>query len=329
MVRLLGILTLVLAEVVGAMPVAAQGYHRDSSLRRHLEGGGRSLVPGTGAVGTSGCPATLMLELRPRPIPGLSYRNGPPARDIPPRPLTVHLPVYPTAMPSYQPIAPDGVSQIFPPAYRKVAVAEFSVAVGYGSVAAWYRRTLPRCGLWLDVETPLQRHGGFPFAGLGFFSRDGLRMLSLTFRPVTPGLTLVRYDMQALDLPPRPADSFLHGPFVRVSVLYQSSGVLPSSQRTLCFTVTWPATIARLVAAVNRPAQIFVSGLGGGGGVVFSESAVLTFVRADGGARRVRVGGVLIRLIVGHTRPLDDSSGLLRVVDRLVAHRCGHARTCA
>ncbi len=177
---------------------------------------------------------------------------------------------------------------------------------------------------------PLQQHGGLQYAGLFFTSRQGLHWLSLTFRPISSRLTLVRYVLQTLDLPPRPAASFLRGPFVRVSVFYRSVGVVPAMNRTYHFTITWPATIARLVTAVNGPTRISVGYMGGGGAVVMTESADLSFVRTDGMARQVRVGGSLNTVVVGRTRPLDDTNGnALRLVDRIVALRCRGIHACA
>ncbi|HEX6508395.1 MAG TPA: hypothetical protein VF221_12245 [Chloroflexota bacterium] len=275
------------------------------------------------------CSATLTLLLQPGPIPGAASRNGATAGDIPPNPLIEHLPLYPTATRATLPISAAALFQIFPPAYRKVAMASFRVPAGYRDLSDWYRPSMAACGLSVDGEEPLQRPAGVLFAGLSFTSRDGLRRISLLFRPLSPRLTVVQYLAQALDLPPRPARSLLRGPFKRVSVFYQSRGVIPTSQHTYRFTITWPATIARLVTAVNRPTQIAVSGLGSGGTVVFTETAVLSFVRPDGGARRVQVGGTLGYLIVGRTRAVVDSGGMLmKLVDRIVTQRCRHAQTC-
>ena len=58
--------------------------------------------------------------------------------------------------------------------------------------------------------------------------------------------------------------------------------------------------------------------------------AVLSFVRADGGIRRVSVGGAIDRIVVGHTRPLEDKNFRVeRLVDRLVHARCHPAQGCS
>jgi len=206
---------------------------------------------------------------------------------------------------------------------------EFAIPAGYARASNWYRRSLASCGFFVTSEAPLQQHGGPPYTGLFFTSRDGLRWPALIFRPVSPHLTLARYVVQALDLPPRPAASFLRGPFLRVAVLYRSAGALPSMNHVYRFTITWPATIARLVAAVNRLTRIAVSGLGVGGTVIMTERAVLSFVRTDGGARLVTVGGMLDEVVVGRTRPLEDTDGaVMRLVHRIVVRRCQTSHAC-
>lgn len=175
---------------------------------------------------------------------------------------------------------------------------------------------------------PLQQHGGPQFAGVGSTSPDWLNQLTLIFRPLSPTTTAVLYVAQTLDLPPRPASSFLQGPFTRVAVEYQSSGVLPHSNHRYRFTVTWPATITQVVAAINRPTRIWVP-VGAGGTVPFSESVKLSLVRRDGGVRSVTVGGVLHRLIVGRSRPLVDMNDrVLTLLTRIVQRRCLVVGTC-
>jgi hypothetical protein len=148
------------------------------------------------------------------------------------------------------------------------------------------------------------------------------------FRPLAQRTTAVLYFAQTLDLPPRPAASYLRGPFTRVNVHYQSIGVLPKSNHRYNFTIVWPATIARLVAAINRPTRIWVL-IGSGGTVLFSESAELSFIRQDSGVRKVSVGGVLDRIIVGHTHPVADiNARVIKLVARIAHRRCRSAESC-
>ncbi len=275
----------------------------------------------------STAPAFLLV---PEPLKGPFARNGPVARDIPRGVLSLHFPVYPGIVRSTVTIPQFGDFDL-PPAYRKVATAEFAVAVGYAAVSAWYRATMPSCGLLLGADTPLQRHGGPAYAELSYASPDGLMLVHLTFRPLTERLTAVRYVVEALDLPPRPPASFLRGPFVRVGVDFQSFSSAPSFVHRYSFTITWPATTSRLVVAVNRLKRVYVPGLGmGGGGVIASSVTTLSFVREDGGIRRVRIGTLRGMAVVGHSRPLDAYSGnLFDVVRRIVAHRCSTASACA
>jgi hypothetical protein len=212
-----------------------------------------------------------------------------------------------------------------PQSYRKVASETFAVPAPYTRVSSWYRAMLRACGMPVESTGPLQ-HG---FASLSAVSLDGLRYLSLTIHPVSPHLTEVRYVVQVLSLPPRPAASYLHGPFVRAVVVYRSVGVVAASNHVYRFTITWPATIARLSAAINRPTRIFVPDMGGGGAVVFTERAVLSFMRADGGTRTVRVGGDLFTLKVGKTRKLMDwNDRVMKRVARITHRRCTQSNAC-
>ena len=285
----------------------------------------RQAAPTSGSCSTA--PAFLLV---PEPLPGPSARNGPTARDIPLGVLILHLPVYPGAVRSTVAIPQFGAFDV-PPAYRKVTTAEFAVAAGYATVSAWYRANMQSCGLLLGADTPLQRHGGPAYAALSFASPGGLTVATLTFRPLTAQLTAVRYVAEALDLPRRPLASFLNGPFVRVVVSYHSFSALPSLAHRYSFTITWPATISRLVLAVNRLRRVYVSGLGMGGGAIASSAVTtLSFVRTDGGMRRVRISTLRGTAVVGHSRALDAYSGnLFEVVEHIVAHRCSTASACA
>ncbi len=218
-----------------------------------------------------------------------------------------------------------------PPAYRKVAVAEFAAAASYAALSSWYRANMAACGLRVFGDAPLQRHGGPVYARLSLTSSDGLTLVNITFRPLTARLTVVRYVAEELDLPLRPPSSFLHGPFVRVAVSYHSFSSVPSLAHRFSFTITWPATISRLVRAVNGLNRVYVSDLGmGGGAIVSSAFTTLSFVRTDGGERRVRISTLRGTVVVGHSRALDAYGGnLFVVVGHIVAHRCSTASACA
>jgi hypothetical protein len=121
----------------------------------------------------------------------------------------------------------------------------------------------------------------------------------------------------------------LKGPFVRVVVHYTSSNAQPSANRAYTFTITAHSTIAQLVAAVNRPTQVWMKG-GSGGAVLSSQRAVLDFVRTDGGARVVVVQSITQQFQVGRTPPLRDTNGaLMKLVARIVTARCPAPATCA
>ena len=275
------------------------------------------------------CNAPLTLLLRPGLVPGPGAQNGPAARDIPPNLIVTHLPLYPTAALSTGHV-PLFNFQTLPPAYRKIAVIEFALPAGLRTAMGWYSRTMQVCGFAINRSGSFPRPGRPPLAALFFTSRDGLRSVSLTFLPISRNLTLVRYLVQVLDLPPRPAASVLHGPFVRVAVFYQSLGASQSMSHVYHFVIKWQPTIVQLVRSINRVTRIAVCCLSTGGAVVMTEWAVLSFVRADGGVRRVSVGGAIDRIVVGHTRPLEDTNFRVeRFIDRLVHARCRPTHGCS
>lgn len=278
------------------------------------------------STGTTPCFAPLTLVLHPGPVLGADDRGGRTARDIPPEPLILHLPLYPAATSSASRFSSRAIL-VFPPAYRKSASATFVVPAGYSRVSNWYRTHVSACGYENESVIPLQSQGGPQYAGLELVSHQGLTRLSLLFYPISPRLTRVLYVAQAIDSPPRPAASYLRGPFVRVSVFFRSIGIIKS--RTYRFTITWPATIARLVTAVNRITQVSVGSFGSGGVTLLTENAVLSFVRTDGGMRQVRIGGTLGTVVVGHSRTLVDSNGTLRrLVHRIVTLHCPGSQAC-
>jgi hypothetical protein len=276
------------------------------------------------------CSGGLELMLRPGPVPPAgAIWNKPPARDIPPGPVIERFPLYPGAVASRVALPPLPVIGALPPDYRKVARADFQVSAPYQMLSAWYRRNLAGCRFYAVEFVPLQRHGGAPYAGLGFDSPAGPSELTLIFRPLSTNLTGVLYFAQTLDLPPRPAASFLHGPFTRVRVDFRQSGGPTSGEYEDRFTIVWPATIVRLVKLINRPTRIWVVLPGGVGTPFFVQTATLSFQRRDGGVRKVFVGGAFDQLIVGHTRPLVDRHvRVLRLAARITHRRCPSAGVC-
>jgi hypothetical protein len=175
-----------------------------------------------------------------------------------------------------------------------------------------------------DGTEPLQRG----LAGLELISRDGLRRVSLTVQPHGSQTTRIRYVVQVLSLAPRPDDTLVHGKFVRADIvlhLYR-----PGRHRTSRYTITWPATISRLVTGIDAPTTNFdLNAAGGGGGVALSHAASLTLVRADGSIVHVYVRDIVPELIVNHTRPLfDPGYRVMRLLQRITHRRCSTRASC-
>jgi len=276
------------------------------------------------------CSNGLTLLLQPGAVPGQSSAsNGPPAKDIPPgRPL-IRLPLYPGATRSSVSFFYGGLDN-FLPNYRKSAVAEFAIPTSYSAVSAWYKLHLRACGFSLADELPLQHPSGHVVAAITARSRDELTVVNITYLPLTRNATAVKYVVEALDLPPRTPDSFLRGPFVQVVLSFHAYSAAPMYRRHVVLSITWPATISRLIESVNRLTRIAGFEMnGGGGGVICSSVTVLTFVRTDGGARRVRVRTIVGQVVVGHTRALDDTGGRVeRLIGHILAHRYHAGKLC-
>jgi hypothetical protein len=274
----------------------------------------------------SGCAAALVLDAAPGSIDTLVGHElaitPRAAADIPPGPVAVPLPLYPLARPSTRVIptfAPPLTSR-----YRKVASADFVTPASYGSVLTWYAPAFQRCGWLNDGTEPLQRG----LAGLELISRDGLRRVSLTVQPHGSQTTRIRYVVQVLALAPRPADTPVHGTFVRAEIVFHL--YRPGRHRTSRNTITWSATISRLVTAIDTPTTVFdLNAAGGGGGVALSHAASLTLVRADGSIVHVYVRDIVPELIVNHTRPLfDPDYRVMRLLQRITNHRCRTRDAC-
>jgi hypothetical protein len=277
----------------------------------------------------------LTLELRPGRVPGatIPIQLGKPAADIPPGPIAARLPLYAGSYPA----SPAGRTGgfILPASYRKVAVAGFSAEGSVDHIYSWYHDTLRACGFSIYGEATPGPHPTDRYLGLeAWFPQAAFPMslgeVGLTILREPAGTVRITYVVQALSLPPRPQASFLRGPFVRVGIVFHSRGLLPGANYVRRFTIIWQPTIARLVAAINRPGEIAVPGLGVGGVIVSSTSATLYFTRADGGVRPVQVDSVSVTLTVGHTRPLDDTDGkVMHLVARITTRRCPSTSTCA
>jgi hypothetical protein len=283
-------------------------------------------APNAGGSVPSGCVAPLLLDTVPGPINALIGHETSvtprPAADIPPGPAAVRLPLYPLARPSTRVI--PTLSPLLSSRYRKVASANFVASTAYRTVLAWYASAFQRCRWLNDGTEPLQRG----LAGLEFISRDGLQRVSLTVQPDGAQDTRIRYVVQVLALAPRPADTLVHGPFVRVEIVFHLYRA--HRNRTSRYTVTWPATISRLIAAIDAPTTVFdLNAAGPGGAVALSHAASVTLVRADGSTIHVYVRDIVPELIVNHTRPLfDPNYRVTRLLQRITHRRCPTPSAC-
>ncbi len=303
--------TVLVMVVLGWMPAA-----RPSAVLAFTSG----KVPQAG----SGCAASLTLLLTPGPgtVPDMDR----PAADIPRTPLVMHLPLYPEAVPSTYAMPLNGGMHI-PALYRKVAVAEYAVAVPLQIVQTWYAAALSRCGFRQYGFLSRQRQGGITYAGGDFVNASGVN-LQLTYRVVSRHLTAIRYVLQALDLPPRPKATYLHGPFVRVNVTVHMYSAVPTGNHFWRFTITWPATISRLVHSINSLKYVYPGPGCCGGVVVSSETATLSFVRPDRGTRLVALSSILDTVTIGRAGTLSEAVRVLPTVNAIAQRRCGMTSAC-
>ncbi len=202
-----------------------------------------ALALGVGAcAGRGASPGTLTLRL-----------SGT-AQGMPPGDVTVTVPVYPGARASNATFHVPCWSTPMTP-YVKTAQTAFRVAAADPTVQAWYGRAfagtgLPTAGSSMagsgDFSSVCLDYGGRPVYGPAGYQPE----VDVAFEKLSPHATLVVYHATAVVPPPREPSAYVApGAVARVDVTYRpwNWGARPPFQRT----ITDPATIAGLAAAVN------------------------------------------------------------------------------
>jgi hypothetical protein len=262
------------------------------------------------------CAAPLTLRLKP----GLRYGRtvALPGPDIPPGAVVIHVPLYPGAVPTTQRLVMPTFDYPATP-YLKAAIAEYLLPTDTVTAEEWYRQRFAPCGYTVTGTGESHDAHGHSSTGITFTSRSNANLtVQLSFEDVPHGGTLLLYVAEDVTVPPRPPGSYLPGDIVRVNVTYllpllQSGGV----QRRLHRTITSPAAIHRLVAALNALSHI-VPGrhtCPADNG----QSATLVFVRRNGRTVRVYDEPVCVGVVVGHFPPLiDDHDRVWATITALV-----------
>lgn len=267
-------------------------------------------------VNCSAATFTLHPGLHPAP-PNTHLAIAP---DIPRIAVHVSLPLFPQSAP----LSPFVGSPFFDyptDPYLQTAAAEYLTSDDPGTVQSWFSRVVPVCG-W--------KHSGSgsgnvaPFDQYLFFvSRANPELtVEFSFGPASSGGTDVAYAVEEVTYPPRPAASYLHGPFVKLRVAL-GSGVRLRTPRVSHLTVLDRRAISRLVSAINRLTGYHTDLPLCSGGGASSGPAWLSFVRRNGSVVHAFEGapGVCGGLAVNGVRWLIDTGSVWNQINALAGGR--------
>jgi len=165
---------------------------------------------------TGVCSTGLVLILHPG-LPA-SIKPGPPgiAGDIPRTPVTVSVPLYPGAR-SLARFVASAILEYPESPYLQTGVAEYQTAASVDTVQAWYRKAFAGCG-WRPGGS-MTTNASALTSGLTFVSTANSNLtMEMTFGDTPSGGAYIAYGAEEITYPPRPASSYLHGPFSEVRI---------------------------------------------------------------------------------------------------------------
>ncbi|MGH2444316.1 MAG: hypothetical protein ACRDFX_14265 [Chloroflexota bacterium] len=143
----------------------------------------------------------------------------------------------------------------------------------------------------------------------------------------TSGLAYIAYAAEDITYPPRPARSYLHGPFTRARIAMERRfGPLGSRPaRTVRITLIDRALIHRLVAAVNNVKGYRTAFGVCAGGFSRDGPAWISFVRPNGSVSHAFESGPggCGELAVNHVRGLLDRGAVWNQLLSFVSHAAG------
>jgi hypothetical protein len=242
-------------------------------------------------------------------------------RDIPPGPFTASVPLYPGATPLRHFVAlPIWTYPMTP--YLQTGVAEYRTKTDVATVESWYRSAFDNCG-WRSDGT-MSTNASIFDAGLNFASNANPHLeMYMTFGITATGGAYIAYAAEDVTLPPRPAASYLRGPFSEIRIAYSFNDYShpQTIHHIVHFSVRDRAAIRRFVLAINAITDVLAGTYKGGG--ITNGPAWLSFVRPDG--RVVHVWANVLSLQVNHTRTLHNSPRVWSLITGLVYHQ-GRAR---
>lgn len=239
------------------------------------------------AVPAAAC-SDITLQVAPGLNPPANSSLLTPAPDMPHGAFTVSLPLYPGAVA----ITPWPASHYFSfsaDPYLQTAGAEHRSSDSTEAARAWYTSRLRACG-WHSAGRWSSNATAFT-NGL-FFGSNTVPYLTLqmSFGSAPSGGAYIGYGVEWILYPPRPAGSYLHGPFRQLRIAPGRNRVQNGKvvQRAIHVTVSHRAAIHHLVSVINS--------LGGYHTVLptcfgpqpgRNSPARLAFVRPDGSVAHV------------------------------------------
>jgi len=276
-------------------------------------------TPPASAAGT--CTTGLSLILHPGlPAEGKQVPPGV-APDIPHRTVTVSVPVYPGAQRTIRFVASPPLFGYPANPYLQTGMAEYQTSGSVHMVIAWYRRAFGDCG-W-RIQGSMTTSAGLASQDLGF-QPDGNRYLTIyvSFGSTPEGGTYIGYAAEAITYPPRPAASYLHGPFSQVRIALDRGIIRPGHpvERIIHTVVLDRPTIARLVHAINAIRGYRTVMPMCLGGLSLTGPAWLTFVRPSGSVVHAYESGpgACLGLAVNGVRWLLDPGRVWNLITSVV-----------
>jgi hypothetical protein len=243
-----------------------------------------------------------------------------PARDAPRGTFTVSLPLYPGATP-LSPWVASPYPEYPGNAYLQTAGTEYQSLDATSKVSSWYSSHLRACG-WHSSGTWSGNGSAFT-GGLTFVSNAKPDLsIEMSFGGAPSGGTYIGYGVEWVIYPPRPAASYLRGPFTQVRVAL-GHNVLQNGnfvQHVVHTTVRDRAAIRRLVSAMNNARGYHtVAPTCVGGGPGRTGPAWLSFVRPNGStAHAFDLGaGACLGLAVNGKRWLIDMGAVWKQIQQL------------
>lgn len=270
------------------------------------------------AITAAACSAGLTVSLHPGLPPGM--RGFAIARDIPRVPVLVSVPLYPGVAALTRFVASPFSSYPASP-YLQTAAAEYRTSASVATVRAWYPSAFNACG-WRPNGSS-STNASILTSGLSFVAARNRNLTAdVSFGVAPNGGAYIGYAIEDITYPPRPLQSYLHGPFVALRIALQRGALRQQGSPTrhvVHLTVTNRRLIAQFVRAINGLTGYFTVPGVCSGGLSLVGPAWLTFVRPHGPAAHAFESGpgVCGGLAVNGVRWLIDDGRVWGLITRV------------